>query len=64
MKDLMIKLSVMFAILKDEKGQDLIEYGLLVALVAFAATVGMSALAGDINTAFTKIGTTLTTYTA
>jgi len=59
MKDLMIKLSVMFAILQDEKGQDLIEYGLLVALVAFAATVGMSALAGSINTAFTTIGTTL-----
>lgn len=60
MKDLMIKLSVMFAILKDEKGQDLIEYGLLVALVAFAATLGMSSLATSINTAFTDIGTKLT----
>jgi pilus assembly protein Flp/PilA len=64
MKDLLIKLSVKWELLKDENGQDLIEYGLLVALVAFAATVGMSALASDINTAFTKIGTTLTTYTA
>lgn len=64
MKDLLIKLSVMFEMLKDEKGQDLIEYGLLVALVAFAATAGMSALATDINTAFTKIGTTLTSYTS
>ena len=61
MEDLLTKLSVMFAILKDEKGQDLIEYGLLVALVAFAATVGMTTLAGDINTAFTTIGTSLTT---
>lgn len=59
MKDLMIKLSVMFAILKDEKGQDLIEYGLLVALVAFAATVGMTSLATNINLAFTTIGTKL-----
>jgi pilus assembly protein Flp/PilA len=63
MKDLMIKLSVMFAILKDEKGQDLIEYGLLVALVAFAATVGMGQLATGINTAFSNIGTKLSSYT-
>ena len=61
MKDLLTKLSVMFSILRDEKGQDLIEYGLLVALVAFAATVGMTTLASDINTAFTTIGTSLTT---
>ena len=59
MKDLMIKLSVMFAILKDEKGQDLIEYGLLVALIAFAATVGMTSLAGNINSAFDTIGSKL-----
>ncbi|MBW8748325.1 MAG: Flp family type IVb pilin [Acidobacteria bacterium] len=46
-------------LLKDE-GQDLIEYALVVALIAFAATAGMSTLATDINTAFTSIGTTLT----
>jgi len=43
-------------------GQDLIEYALVVALIAFAAAAGMSSVAGKINTAFTKIGTTLTTY--
>lgn len=46
-----------------EEGQDLIEYALVVALIAFAATVGMSALATDINTAFGTIGNTLTSYT-
>lgn len=46
-----------------EEGQDLIEYALLVALVAMAATVGMKALATDINTAFAAVGTTLTSYT-
>lgn len=46
-----------------EEGQDLIEYALLVALIAMAATVGMKALATDINTAFGNIGTTLNTYT-
>jgi pilus assembly protein Flp/PilA len=48
--------------LRKESGQDLIEYALVVALIAFAATAGMSGMAGKINTAFTKIGTTLTTY--
>lgn len=60
MRHLLIKLSVKFAILKDENGQDLIEYALLIAFVAFAATAGMTALAGDINAAFTSIGTDLT----
>lgn len=60
MKDLLIKLRVNWDLLKDEKGQDLIEYALLVAFVAFAATVGMTALATDINAAFTTIGGDLT----
>ena len=42
-----------------EDGQDLIEYALVVALIAFAATAGMSSLASAINTAFGAVGTTL-----
>jgi pilus assembly protein Flp/PilA len=42
-----------------EEGQDLIEYALVVALIAFAATTGMNSLATAINTAFIGIGTTL-----
>jgi pilus assembly protein Flp/PilA len=45
-------------------GQDLIEYALVVALIAFAAAAGMSTVATKINTAFTSIGTKLTTYTS
>jgi pilus assembly protein Flp/PilA len=44
-----------------EEGQDLIEYALVVALIAFAATAGMNTLASDINAAFGNIGATLTT---
>ena len=44
----------------DENGQDLVEYALVVALIAFAAIAGMGTLANDINTAFTQIGNTLT----
>jgi pilus assembly protein Flp/PilA len=46
----------------DDQGQDLIEYALVVALIAFAATAGMKTLATNLNTAFTGIGSTLTTY--
>ena len=51
-------------LLADERGQDLIEYALVVALIAFAATAGMDTVANKINTAFTNIGTKLTTYTS
>ncbi len=44
---------------KDEAGQGLVEYALIIALVAFAAVVGMNNLAIDINTAFSKIGSVL-----
>ena len=36
----------------------------IVALIAFAAAAGMSTVATKINTAFTSIGTKLTTYTS
>jgi pilus assembly protein Flp/PilA len=42
--------------LADESGQDLIEYALVVALIAFAAIAGMNTVATDINLAFSKIG--------
>ena len=62
MKDKLLKLSVMLQILKDENGQDLIEYALVVALIAFAATAGMGSLATSLNQAFTNIGTKVTNY--
>ena len=62
MKDKLLKFATKMQILQDEEGQDLIEYALVVALIAFAATAGMGSLATAINTAFSGIGTTLTTY--
>ena len=62
MKDRFLKLSAMLLILKNEGGQDLIEYALVVALIAFAATAGMTTLANAINTAFSNVGTTLSSY--
>ena len=48
---------------KEEEGQDLVEYALLVVLIALAATVGMKGLATAINTTFAAAGTNLTTNT-
>jgi pilus assembly protein Flp/PilA len=45
----------------NEEGQDLVEYALVVALIALAATAGMQTLASDISAAFTGVGTTLNT---
>jgi pilus assembly protein Flp/PilA len=44
-----------------EEGQDLIEYALVVSLIAFAAVTAMGTLATDINAAFVQIGTNLNT---
>jgi pilus assembly protein Flp/PilA len=52
------------AFIEDQSGQDLVEYALVVALIALAATVSMKALATTIGTAFTSVGTKLTTYTS
>lgn len=51
-------------LIRDESGQDLIEYALVVALIALAATAGMTSVATKISAAFTSIGNKLTTYTS
>jgi len=47
---------------RDEAGHGLVEYALILALVAFAAVVAMQTLAQDINNAFVGIGTILSSY--
>jgi len=45
----------------DESGQDLIEYAIVAALIGLGAIASMRSLSTKIGTAFTSIGTTLTT---
>jgi pilus assembly protein Flp/PilA len=60
MKETMLKLSVKLqTLMMREEGQDLIEYALVVALIAFAAVGSMRTLANDINAAFVAIGGSL-----
>jgi len=44
---------------REEEGQDLIEYSLLAALIAVACIAAMQALALDINEIFQAIGAAL-----
>jgi pilus assembly protein Flp/PilA len=46
-------------LLQREEAQDLVEYALLVALVAFGASAGMKALGSGVSHAFSGISSTL-----
>ncbi len=60
MNNLMLKLFVkMQTLMAREEGQDLVEYALVVALVAFGATAALKTLGGGLNNAFTNISSTL-----
>ena len=47
---------------REEEGQGLVEYVLIIALVALAATAGMNTLASGINSAFAKVASILGGY--
>jgi len=57
MKNLMIRLW------KEEEGQDLTEYALLLVLLALAAVGALGTLANAINLAFSKAATNLSVST-
>ncbi len=46
-------------LLRDESGQNMVEYALVVALIALAAVVGMQGVATSLSTAFSKISSHL-----
>jgi pilus assembly protein Flp/PilA len=64
MKNFVTKFAFAIKSLAREDGQDLVEYALVVALIAFAAAASMQTLASDINNLFAGVGDTLTTYAA
>jgi len=60
MNNLLLSFYVKFQnLLHCDEGQDLVEYALVVALIAFGATAGMNSLATGLNTAFTNISSQL-----
>ena len=50
---------VLTSLLRDESGQDLIEYALVAAVLALAAVAAMSTLASNISNAFSAVGSKL-----
>jgi pilus assembly protein Flp/PilA len=58
----MFILNTLVRLHRDDKGQGLVEYLLILALVAFAATAGMGSLASGLNSAFSQIGIILGQY--
>ena len=60
MKELILKVSAKIQnVMMSEEGQDVIEYALVIAFVAFAATAGMKSLANQMNLAFVALGSDL-----
>jgi len=47
-------------LIHDESGQDLIEYALVAGLIGLGAVTAMSGLATKIGSAFSSVGSTLT----
>ena len=44
---------------REDTGQDLIEYAMVMALIALACAAGMTSLASALNSAFTKVASIL-----
>lgn len=51
------------ALMRPEEGQDLVEYCLVIALLATGATAGMKSLANVLLTALINLNTTFGNYT-
>jgi pilus assembly protein Flp/PilA len=51
-------------LMKDDSGQDLIEYALVAALVGLGAVASISGLSNSIGNTFNGVGTALTNATA
>jgi pilus assembly protein Flp/PilA len=61
MLTLYVKAQVIRQALKDERGQDLVEYALVIAVVCLGIISGMSTLANGINAAMGTLSNKLNT---
>jgi pilus assembly protein Flp/PilA len=68
MRDFVLKYAVRMQVfrdlLKEEDGQDMVEYALVMGLIALGATVAINGLAATIGTAFTGVSTKVSSYTS
>jgi pilus assembly protein Flp/PilA len=59
-----MKIQTLSNLLRDESGQDLIEYALVAAIIGLAAVAAMSTLASNISNAFSAVGSKLSSAVA
>jgi pilus assembly protein Flp/PilA len=59
-----MKIQTLKSLLRDESGQDLIEYALVAAMIGLAAIAAMSTLANNISNAFSAVGSKLSSSVA
>jgi pilus assembly protein Flp/PilA len=59
-----MKLQTLRNLLRDESGQDLIEYALVAAIIGLAAVAAMGTLANNISSAFSVVGNKLSSAIA
>ncbi len=52
-------LAQMVALIKNEEGQGMVEYALIIGGIAIVAMIAINALGGGVGTLFTKITTSL-----
>jgi pilus assembly protein Flp/PilA len=56
--------SLVTRFVREEEGQDLIEYALLCTLIALAAAVGANTLGGNLNTWYNNMAGKVSTWAA
>jgi pilus assembly protein Flp/PilA len=60
---LYVKIQALMYALAGDSGQDLVEYALVLALIALAATASMQSVATAMGAAFTSVGTNIASNT-
>lgn len=53
-------ITMLRGLVRDEEGQDLLEYALLISLIALVCVVAITAAGTNVNTIFTNIAAALT----
>jgi pilus assembly protein Flp/PilA len=56
--------SLIVRFVREDEGQDLIEYAMLATVIALVVFAGASAAGNSLNTWYTNLGTTLTKWAA
>jgi Flp pilus assembly pilin Flp len=64
MKDMLLKLWIKAQILREDHAQDMVEYALVVGIIALACTVAMGTVATAINGMFTALKDAIVAKTA